>query len=119
MTEMIETDRDALTRALALARAESESERERFDREEAESGWQWAAESAAYACQCATLRLKVWQAPPMHAGDVVTDAPCYGHRPEEVGLRRRMLALGISVFEPDPIAAVQAAEANRTAAVAK
>src|SRR5262249_41612488 len=106
------SDRGALERALAMARSESEQERERFDRQIADRGWQWAAESAAYHCQCRTLRLKPWQAPPAHVrGDVVGDS--YGNKPEEVELRQRLLAAGLSLFEPDPLAALEAAGAKR------
>jgi hypothetical protein len=115
-TGLSEIDHAALERALEQARSESDPERARFDEMLARRGWQETAIAAAYSRQCATLRLKCWQAPPMHAGDAVTAAPCYGHRPEEIGLRRRLLACGLSQFEPDPIAALEAAEANRAVA---
>src|SRR5262249_44179519 len=114
ITGLSAIDCSALERAFAMARAESAKERERFD-EMARKDWQEAARFAAYHCQVRTLRLKPWQAPPMHADDVVSDAPCYGGRPEEVALRQRLLAAGLSVFEPDPIAALAAAKANRVA----
>jgi hypothetical protein len=59
-----------------------------------------------------SLRLKPWQAPPVHTGDGVGDGNTYGSRPREVELRRRMIALGISVYEPDPIAAIAAASSR-------
>ena len=37
-----------------------------------------------------------------------TEGDSYGNRAEEVALKRKMLALGISIFEPDPLAAITA-----------
>jgi hypothetical protein len=112
-TALNEIDRDALERALEMARTESESERARFDAKLSAEGWYEAARAAVYACQCRTLELKPWQAPPSDAGDVASDPPRYGHRPEEVALRRRMLALGSSVYEPSPLEALERAERAR------
>jgi hypothetical protein len=110
-TGLSEIDREALTRALEMARAESEAERAHFDEMLSREGWQEAAHAAAYACQCRTLKLRPWQAPPIHVhSDVVTSPPSYGHQPEEVTLRRRLLAVGLSLFEPDPIAAIETAK---------
>jgi hypothetical protein len=33
-----------------------------------------------------------------------------GGKPEEVALRQRMIALGLSEFEPDPLTAIESAE---------
>jgi hypothetical protein len=104
-TELDEIDRAALERALALVRAESEQERERVDRELIEQGWQQAAELAAYQCQCRTMRLRPWQAPPIDASDEFGVG--YGCQPSEVQLRRRLLAAGLSIYEPDPLTALE------------
>jgi hypothetical protein len=108
-TELSEIDHDALTRALAMER---EQDPAGVDDDLQRQPWEAAARSAAYHCQCRALKLKPWLAPPSDAGDVVTHAPCYGHRPEEVALRRRLLATGISIYEPDPLGALEAAEAG-------
>ena len=42
-----------------------------------------------------------------------TRAGGYGRTAEEVALKRRVLELGLSLFEPDPRAAIAAAEAKR------
>ena len=104
---LTEIDRDALRRALALARAESDGEREHLDAIEAQSGWQEAAESAAYHCQCRALRLKPWQAPPCHGGPDEIGIG-YGNTAGEVRLRRRLREAGLSLYEPDPHAALAA-----------
>jgi hypothetical protein len=44
---------------------------------------------------------------------VVTNPPCYGHHPEEIALRQRLLAAGLSLFEPDPLGALTQAESAR------
>src|SRR5262245_7655294 len=114
MTTLTRADREALTRALEMARAESEAERAHFNEKLAKEGWEEAALVAAYGCQCRTLKLKPWQAPPVDVhDDVVTSPASYGHRPEEVALRRRMLACGLSQFEPDVPGALEQAESAR------
>ena len=42
----------------------------------------------------------------------------YGGTEQEVGLRQKMLALGVSIFEPDPLAAIERAEAEAAAPAA-
>jgi hypothetical protein len=110
-TTLSPIDQDALTRALVIARAESVQEREHLDGIEARSGWQEAAESAAYHLQCKTLRLKPWHAPPMHCRSDEVGVG-YGCSRIEVMLRRRMLKAGLSLFEPNPVAALEAVEAK-------
>jgi hypothetical protein len=105
-TKLRRTDRDALERALERARAVSEAECARFDAIEVRSGWQEAAERAAYRCQLKTLKLKPWHCPPCDCrSDEVGHG--YGRSRGEVLLRRRMLKAKISLYEPDPIAALE------------
>jgi len=106
-TELSETDRDALSRALAMER---EHDPAGVDDDLKHRAWEDVARSAAYAVQIRTLRLKPWQAVPCEAGDAATDPPCYGHSLGEVALRRRMLAAGLSQFEPDPLTALSEKE---------
>jgi hypothetical protein len=109
-TELTAHDTDALSRALRLMLA-NKKEREHFESILKQYGWQEAAIRASYCAQIRALRLKPWQSPPCEDfGDEV--ANCYGHREAEVALRRRMRAHGISLFEPNPIAALAAAEAK-------
>ena len=105
-TKLSRIDRDALERALELARAVSEAERTRFDAIETRDGWQEAAERAAYSRQVKTLQLRPWHAPPCACrSDEI--GPGYGCSRGEVMLRRRMLKAKISLYEPDPIAALE------------
>ena len=108
-------DRDALRRAIELARAESPETRQQIDAKLKTEPWEEIAGFAAYSCQCTRLRLKPWEAPPVHSDDEVTRPDRYGSRPQEVALRQRMIKLGVSVYEPDPIPAIEAAEAERAA----
>jgi len=62
--------------------------------------------------QCRTLKLKCWMAPPCHCRSDVIDDSTYGHKRAEVELRRRMLAAGLSLFEPCPAEALAAVEAK-------
>lgn len=60
--------------------------------------WEDAAQSAAYSCQIAALKLKPWETPPCFADEDGAD-------PGDV-LLRKMLAAKISRWHPDPLAAL-------------
>jgi hypothetical protein len=75
--------------------------------------WIEVATRLAGNAQCATLGLRPWDVAPCDADDVVHGG--WGGKPDEVGLRRKMIALGISIWEPDPSAAIAAAEASTPA----
>jgi hypothetical protein len=106
MTTLSPIDRDALERALKIARAESDTERARFDAIEARYGWQEAGARAAYSRQIKVLKLKPWHCPPCDCrSDEVGHG--YGRSRVEVMLRRRMLQAGLSLYEPDPAAALE------------
>jgi hypothetical protein len=79
--------------------------------------WYEAAHSAAYACQCAALRPKPWQPVPASEYVSVTDddgecGPVMG-RAAAAELLRRLLAAGLSRYEPDPVNALARVEAER------
>jgi hypothetical protein len=84
--------------------------REHFERLLERCDWREAATRASYIAQIRALKLKSWQSPPCEDfGDEVGVG--YGHSKGEVELRQRMRALNISLYEPDPRAAIDAAEA--------
>jgi hypothetical protein len=56
---------------------------------------------AAFSAQCDALHLMPWEAPPLYAS-----------QGEALELRERMDRLGVSKFEPDPVAAIAEAEAK-------
>jgi hypothetical protein len=107
-----QADHDALERALVMARHESPEQAAHIEGLLASRDWYEAATSASYHCQVRNLRLKPWQAPPM---SVRTDeiGMGYGCSASEVKLKRRMVSLGISIFEPDPQIAIEKAESAR------
>jgi hypothetical protein len=73
--------------------------------------WVEVATRIAVMAQAATLGLRPWQAEPCNVhDDGVIDNDCYGRRPSEVMLRRKLIALGISIFEPEVLRAIEAAE---------
>jgi hypothetical protein len=78
--------------------------------------WIELATYFAAKAQSQTLGLYPWQCEPVHVhDDGVVDVSCYGRRSDEVALLRKMLALGVSIFEPDPPAAIAKAERERAA----
>jgi hypothetical protein len=93
-------DRDALKRAIVAARAESPSRARQIDDKLKPEPWVEVAQFAAFCAQCRALQLKPWQAPPSHGDDEIDPQGRYGGMAAEVELRRRMLALGLSIYEP-------------------
>jgi hypothetical protein len=103
---MTRTDKEALKRAIKVARAESPEHAGQIDRWMAQGrSFEEIGRSCAYGCQCRNLRLKPWQSPPMY-GDVQPGHEA--HADAEV-LLRKLLAAGLSRYEPDPLAALEAA----------
>jgi hypothetical protein len=91
------SDREALDRAYDLARkypvrAEQLATMVRYD------GLEYAKRFAAYDVQTTSLGLKPWESPPCH-GDPDGNGT-------EDKLLRRMLAAGLSKWEPDPLGAL-------------
>jgi hypothetical protein len=114
MTRRID-DRAAMKLAIEQMRTEGPESRARIDRVLREEGFESAGHTASYHRQCRALRLRPWQAPPMHTDDAIDPDRC-GGRPEEIKLLQRMQSLGISAYHPDPLRAI--AEAERTEAEA-
>lgn len=73
--------------------------------------WIRIATRLVSVAQSANLHLRPWQAAPIDTcDDGLVDDDCYGRRSGEVALRRRMVAAGVSIFEPDPERALADAE---------
>jgi hypothetical protein len=90
----------ALQRSLKLARAEPEYAAQIAAKVAAE-GWEAAAELAAYNLQIDNLGLRPWMNPPCFA-EVRPD-------PKALAILVKLVAAGLSRFEPDPVAALAAA----------
>ena len=102
-------DRAALQAAIEMMRNESRASADQIDARLSREDFQQAAEFAAYHCQCKTLRLKPWQPPPMcvqpNPDPGAPDDGIMGWKRAET-LLMRMLAAGLSKYEPDPLGAL-------------
>jgi hypothetical protein len=112
---MTRRDKDALQRALDMVRALDPIVVAAVDRMLKSETWEEASKYAVYHLQMKSLRLRPWMCPPCDSDDVVDPAGMCGGKPEEVALRQRMIALGLSPYEPDPLAAIERAEAEAEA----
>ena len=67
-----------------------------------------------YSCQVGALRLKPWESPPCHVYYTAPDnrdGMKQGLRDARAGdLADRLMAAGLSIYEPDPAAALARAE---------
>lgn len=109
-------DRAAMTAAIEQMRSESAASRALIDEIIAKQGFEEAGETAAYHCQCKALHLKPWQPPPMHAQPRADgrDDGSLGWRRAEL-LLQRLLAAGLSKYEPDPVGALARIERESAA----
>ena len=119
---LTETDRLALTLAIETARKLSPADRVQIDDKLGREPWFTVAKFAAHSCQETALRLPPWQCWPPCAVEVDDDdEPGLERRGirNSAALLRRMSTLGISRWHPDPVAAIETAEAERAAASAR
>src|SRR5262245_15434009 len=116
---MTRTDRAALKLAIAAC-TEGDATELRDLIKSRDGSWEEAAKFSARCMQARHLKLKPWEVPP--ARIVNPDDPDEGfYHPDQPGtasdgrvqaaaLLRRMLALGVSKWHPDPLAAIEEAE---------
>jgi hypothetical protein len=107
---MNRTDREAMQLAIDQVLAAGGPRADQIKDKLATAGFTEAGYSASYCRQCDSMRLKPWDAPPCHTCEDDDDAAAYGQRPVEVRFLRKMLALGVSRFHPDPVAVIAEAE---------
>jgi hypothetical protein len=106
-------DRAALQLAVETMRADPE-QRELIEHVRSKRSEQAAALWAVGFLQTKNLHLKPWEAPPCDSSsEVLSDN--YGSRQGEGALLRRMLALGLSRYEADPLKAIERIERERAA----
>jgi hypothetical protein len=76
--------------------------------------WEEAARFASYCLQIDSLDLRPWEPPPMEMGDDKPrdESPVSG-RVAPWALRRRLIKAGLSVYEPDPIRALETVAARQ------
>ena len=100
MTDPHLSDRDALYAAIAIVRRHPERWRE-FQDLMRERGWEAATKVVVFDCQARSMRLRWWEQPPCLASLRGKD--------RAARLLRRMLRRGVSRYDPNPLAALEAA----------
>jgi hypothetical protein len=109
-------DREALQRAIEMVRAEGPNETRWIDDHLRTNGFFETGCLASYHCQYRALQLKPWQFPPIWIDDVsaiLKEPPDFKDRHRAAKLLQRLLAAGLSRYEPDPLTALERAEAER------
>ena len=107
--DLDDLDRDALERAMHMAQRRP-LHAERLRQKLEDELWFAVAGFASNCCQCELLNLKPWQGPPCRASE---DDLSPGDADAQKMLRK-MLAAGISRYEPDPLAALERAKRKGT-----
>jgi hypothetical protein len=112
MTKLGDVDREALKRCIKMARTyPGRSEQINWKLGEGGCSWEDTAKFCAYLCQSRNLRLEIQEFPPCWLLDVDdVEGPIFKRKVEGARLLRRLLAAGLSQYEPDPIAALAAAK---------
>lgn len=114
--QISDLDRQALERAIEIERARNAACRAQINHKLKTEPWIEVAKSAARHCQDVALYLPPWQCwPPCVVEIDDVDEPGYEHRgiTQSAALLRRMLAAGLSRYEPDPENALARVEAAR------
>jgi hypothetical protein len=114
--KLTDADIAAFKLAIEMKRARGASEWAQVQEMLSERGFERAGMFACYSCQCENLKTKPWQ--PVPSMDMVRldideiledgDDGIMGSYAAAV-LARRMRALGLSLFHPDPLAAIERA----------
>jgi hypothetical protein len=103
---------------MRMAKASDPGRRQQLESKLQDEPWQEVALFACYCMQCQNLSLKPWQPPPMHADE---DRPRDDHpsagKVAAWELCQRLLKAGLSMYEPDPIRALEAVAARQRAKV--
>ncbi|RVD72934.1 MAG: hypothetical protein E5V62_02970 [Mesorhizobium sp.] len=82
--------------------------KEQLDWKVENDGWLDAAVFASYICQGDALRLKPWELPPLYGGPLPGDTGLVRSSGLQAKrLLERMLAAGLSRYEPDPVGALR------------
>jgi hypothetical protein len=104
-------DIEAFGRAIAIYRRERHGGDEHITEKIEEDGFETAGRFAAYYCQRKRLKLAPYEFPPCWLSDVDdVEGPDFKGKLKAARLLKRLLDAGLSKFEPDPIAALEAAK---------
>jgi hypothetical protein len=105
-------DEEALTRAVMLMRLEGPGRSAQIDYMLECEPWEQVAEFCACHCQRRNLQLKPWQRPPCLVedleGDIARGDDGVVGKFAAAQLLKRMLAAGVSFYEPDPLSKLKA-----------
>jgi hypothetical protein len=110
---MTSIDKDALTRAIEIARKDPVPRR-RIDEALADGeDWERSRGDCARRCEHDALNLMPWQLAPLYYTNHLESAlrETSGRR-EACEVLKKLLALGLSKFEPNPLRAIEQAEAK-------
>jgi hypothetical protein len=101
-------DRQALELAISTARKHSPAHQQQIDDKLMCEPWFVVATFAAYCCQSRALNLKPWQWPPCDVEPNDADLAGLEHRgiSDSARLLRRLVASGLSKYEPAPLEAL-------------
>ena len=116
-SKLSDVDRDAFTRAIeTMLRSPEAIHRNDFKRRlrEAKEPWEKIGRDAASVCQCRALKLAPWQTAPHQAELNQIDEPGFEHRSTAAAaaILGKLLSAGLSRYEPDPLGALERAEAG-------
>jgi hypothetical protein len=118
--ELHPIDKEALERAIAMTRANGGPDAIQIESMLQKEPWWQVGRFAAMCRQCDSLNLGPHLTPPCWAtkADLVADPDdpddSFGKRAAAV-LRKRLLDAGLSVYEPDPITALERAKGRPAA----
>jgi hypothetical protein len=118
---MTDADKQAFARAIEMARAHDEGRRQQIDDFLRTRAFEDVGRFAAYGCQMRALRLPPWAYPPCWINEAEIDAIiARGDDPHgrfvAAKLLKRMLEVGVSKYDPDPMRAIEAATKKDAAA---
>ncbi|MFH1342121.1 MAG: hypothetical protein ABIL01_13115 [Pseudomonadota bacterium] len=97
-----------MTRSLIACRAESPIRARQIHDMLSTRPWETVAKFASYSAQIESLGLSPWQNPPMYARLPDLEKPFDDPRGERQAaeILKKLLAHGLSRYEPDPLAAI-------------
>jgi hypothetical protein len=111
---MEQRDLEAMRRAIEVLRSDPEL-RDQIETMLRNQSEQEVGTFAVGFLQVRNLRLKGWECPPCDTFNVAQPSDHYGCRANEVTLLRRMLAAGLSRFDPNPMPTLERIERERAA----
>ena len=117
MDEISDVDRDAFTRAIIACRAQGPARSRQIDAMLTHRSWEEVGKFAAYCAQGRSLDVQPWANVPMYARFPDLKKPFGDPRGEREAaeILKQLVEHNLSRFEPDPLAAIAAAEAKRDA----